>query len=190
MISKYSDKDFIASYYGAVSSINNVIANYKPDCILALIRKGPRLIELMQLAGLWHNDIPVITERALDYISPSELNYKTLTIFDDISVTGSTIRQLISHLKDKYYGLNINVVSTAIDNETFRRDSIDKGITFDNRIGLSGNERFIFSNELVKSFIDLNKPYDLDYSIFYTTVNNETRPIYSQIMNTQTKHMI
>lgn len=163
--------DFMGRYSEQISSINGAINKYKPDYILALIRKGPRLIELMQLNGLWNNDIPIISERALDFIPSDEINYKNILIFDDITITGSTIKKLIEKLLNKYKISSINVVSLAMDKDTFCADAIPGGINFDCKIALSKDERFTFSNELVKSFATLNKPYDVDYTIFYTTIN-------------------
>lgn len=172
----HNGKDFIERYKVAVAPINDLIVDYDPDYILALIRKGPRLIELLQLAGLWQNKIPIITERALDYIPFNEMTNKKIVIFDDITISGSTIRNLINYISNGYNlnSDNIRVVSVAIDKDTFRKDAFPSNIAFDHRIGISKNERFTFSNELVKSFTRLNKPYDLDYSIFYTTTNNDS----------------
>ena len=179
------DRSFLKTYKDEFININKIVKDYNPDYVLALIRKGPRLIELMHSLGAWNNDATVITERALDFIPFDKINNSRIVIFDDIIISGTTIRDLITKLSEKY-DLEILVTSLAIDKDTIAQNAIPKGIEFKYRKGLSRDERFSFSHDLVKSFAILNKPYDLDFSIFYTRTNREI--ISSLLENNQWDH--
>jgi hypothetical protein len=167
----YNQVEFIEDYAEALAPINYVIKDYKPDYILALIRKGPRLIELMKLAALWDIETPIITERALDFIPVNELRGKKILVFDDIIISGTTIHNIFKKLPLKYGPREIKMLCVAVDKDTYCKEAMPQN--FRNMIELSRDERFTFSNQLVRAFLFLNKPYDLDYCIFYTNIPNE-----------------
>lgn len=178
---------FLKKYSTALSSVASTFQKEKPDYILALTRKGPCLLELMRLWGIWAGDIPVISEKAIDFIPHEQLKDKKVIIFDDIIISGTTIKDLLSNLTKKY-DAKIKLVCVAIDKKTIALDNDGRGnywievdlsdgkkkkIYLDYKVALSKDERFIFCNEIVRSFAFLNKSYDMDYPIFYTSVNPE-----------------
>jgi hypoxanthine phosphoribosyltransferase len=176
------DNGFLKKYWEALLSISNTFHNEGPDYILALTRKAPRLLELMQLFGIWSGDIPIISEKAIDFIPSKELKGKKIIIFDDIIISGTTIADILLRLIEKYDNAEFKVVCLAIDEETIatRKDGNQyvfeingKKIPVDCKVPLTMDERFIFCNEIVRSFVFLNKSYDVDYSTFYTTVEDE-----------------
>lgn len=174
---------FLKKYKDLLLSISDTCHKEKPDYILALSRKAPRLIELMRFWGIWKEEIPIISEKALDFMSQEELEGKKIIIFDDIIISGTTIQDLLSKLAKKY-DAKLKVVSVAIDKETIAVPKDDKGgYTFvskgqkfpiDYKVALDMNERYVFCSELVRSFVFLNKPYDVDHSIFHNLVDPDT----------------
>lgn len=163
---------FIKKYYNALISISDEFKKYKPDYIIALTRKGPRILELMRLSGIWTEDITIISDKALDFIPSEQLNGKNIIIFDDIIISGTTINNLISKFEKKY-NANIKVVCLAIDEETISDEAIPHKFEFYHKINFTKAERFVFCNDVVQSFSFLNKPYDLDYSMFYSLVESD-----------------
>ena len=270
---KATNNGFLKKYSSALLSVSKTLQKEKPDYILALSRKGPRLLEMLRLSGMWLDDIPIISEKAIDFIPPEELEGKKILVFDDIIISGTTISNLLSNIAKKY-DIEKNLVCVAIDKDTlalpkeklfswnrvpgqdderlqkFLLDdfgiSLDEGgeieksrddriltisadeksvvitlneertsatlkvndeekanleikkkddelnlykkdthssyyidlpngerVVVDYKLALSKDERFIFCNEIVRSFAFLNKPYDIDYPIFYTSINPE-----------------
>lgn len=167
----HRDIEFLRDYKDRLYPLNYIIESYNPNYILALIRKGPRLIELLNFAGLLDLETPIITERALDFIPAHELKGKKILVFDDIVISGTTIHNIFDMLPKKIEDLEMKMLSIAVDKDTYCKESMPDN--FENMINITKDERFTFSNQLVKSFTFLNKPYDLDYSIFYTNINNE-----------------
>ena len=172
---------FLKRYIFALESIGNTLEQEKPDFILALSRKGPRLLELLHIWGIWESEVPVITEKSLDFVPPKEFEGKKVVIFDDIVISGTTLKELVQNLIEKYEA-EFKVVCLAIDKDTiaFEKDDeggywieLDNGKKFllDHKLTLKKDERFIFCNEIVRSFIFLNKPYDIDYPVFYIDMN-------------------
>lgn len=176
------DNGFLKKYSSALLSVSKTLQKEKPDYILALSRKGPRLLEMLRLSG-WLEDIPIISEKAIDFIPPEELKGKKILVFDDIIISGTTISNLLSNIAKKY-DIEKNLVCMAIDKDTLALKKDTHGnyyielpngerVVVDYKLALSKDERFIFCNEIVRSFAFLNKPYDIDYPIFYTSINSE-----------------
>lgn len=179
--------EFLQKYEPAFRSIIATFREEKPDYILALSRKAPRLLELLGLCGLWSCDIPVISEKALDFIPIDQLRHKKVVVFDDIIISGTTITDLVTELMHKYQ-VDIVVLCLAIDVDTIALKKGSKGnyeVTLDDgstipvyhKAPLKRDDRFVFCNEIVRSFVFLNKPYDIDFPVFYTHLN--ARPLDS-----------
>jgi pyrimidine deaminase RibD-like protein len=189
-----SNIEFLQKYESALQSIITTFREEKPDYILALSRKAPRLLELLRLSGLWSGNIPVISEKALDFIPMEQLRHKKVVVFDDIIISGTTITNLVAELMRKYQ-VDVMVLCLAIDVDTIalKKDSNgDYKVTLDDgsRIPVyykapqKQDDRFIFCNEIVRSFAFLNKPYDIDFPIFYAHLN--ARPLDSPSGQTRT----
>jgi len=181
------DYSFKRRYLSALEAVGVTLKKEKPDYILALSRKGPRLLELLNYWGIWVSNIPIITEKAIDFIPAGVLKGKKIIIFDDIIISGTSLKNLVLFLTDKY-DIEIKIVCVAIDEDTiaFKKDENENyyiasrnshKFYLDYKISLKKDERFIFCNEIVRSFVVLNKPYDIDYPIFYTSFDPDS--IYS-----------
>ena len=168
--------EFIRHYKDPIYSLASKLKEEKYDVIIALSRKAPRLLELLSFFGIDYGKTLVLTERSIYFIPKEFFVGKKVLILDDIIIVGTTIydklkgdfKELRSHCNE------LAIRCLAIDTEWFQ----DKFFAFDDVIksppefeyGLKGKETAIFCNELVRSFRYLNKPYDIDYSIFYTDI--------------------
>ncbi|MEM2980552.1 MAG: deaminase [Thermoproteota archaeon] len=180
---RFTNNEFLKKYSSALLLVSATLKKERPDYILALSRKGPRLLELLRILDMWLENIPIISEKALDFIPPRELQGKKIIVFDDIIILGTTVKDLLSKLVKKY-DVDIKLVCLAIDKETIKLDNDGKGnywvevlkngekkrILLDYKVPLSKDERFLYCNEIVRSFIFLNKSYDMDYPIFYASL--------------------
>ena len=175
--------EIIDKYRSALERSVAVIKEINPDMILALSRKGPRLVEILQSYGLYEINIPVITEKALDFIEKKELEGKRLIVFDDIVVSGSTVSSTTDIILGQF-GCEVKFASVAIDRDTIAlRDSGDgqypiktgKGheIPVQYAVPLNLAERYDFCSSIVRSLVVLNKPYDVDFPILYTNVKSK-----------------
>lgn len=175
---------FLKRYESALFSVATTFKKEKPDIIVGLSRKAPRLIELMRISGIWLGEIPIISEKAIDFIPPEELEGKRILVFDDIVISGTTITNVLSNLAEKY-NAQLKFVCLAIDKDTIalEKDEDDnywvtltngEKIRLDHKVPLDKDERFIFCNEIVRSFAILNKPYDIDYPIFYISIDPDS----------------
>jgi hypothetical protein len=153
------DNGFLKKYSSAFLSVSKTLQKEKPDYILALSRKGPRLLEMLRLSG-WLEDIPIISEKAIDFIPPEELKGKKILVFDDIIISGTTISNLLSNIAKKY-DIEKNLVCMAIDKDTLalKKDAhgnyyieLPNGerLVVDYKLALSKDERFIFCNDLFR----------------------------------------
>ena len=75
-----TNNDFLKKYSDDLFLIANAFRNKKPDYILGLTRKAPRLLELMRLSGIWRGDIPIISEKAIEFIPSEELKAKKIEL--------------------------------------------------------------------------------------------------------------
>lgn len=158
---------FVKKYQTALQSVCDRIQKADPDFVLALTRTGPRLLELMECAGFDFGNVPVITEKSLDFVPKWELRNQKVVVFDDLVISGTTIRDMRSKLSMQYE-VDVEVVTLAIDDE---RISIPRD-TVSYPLEMSMDKRFQFSKELVQAFYHLNKPYDVDHAIFYSEMDD------------------
>lgn len=164
--------DFVINYENELEAISNKIRSINPDYILPLTRKGPRILELMKLKKIYQEDTPVISERTLEYMTHESLENKSIVILDDIIISGSTIKDLIERLEE-YRIKHISVLSIAIEEESISRIDIEKLCPLEEVRRLKKSERSIFCKKIVDAFTILNKPYDMDYCLFYTNFRSD-----------------
>lgn len=168
--------EFIQHYKDQIYSLASKLKEEKYDVIIALSRKAPRLLELLSFFGIDYGKTLVLTERSIYFIPKEFFEGKKVLILDDIIIVGTTIYDLLKgDFKEIRSHCNeLTIRCLAIDTEWFQ----DKFFAFEDVIKLppeceyrlKGKETAIFCNELVRSFRYLNKPYDIDYSIFYTDI--------------------
>lgn len=160
--------DFVINHENELKAISNKIQSINPDYILPLTRKGPRILELMKLEKIYQGDTPVISERTLEFMTHESLENKSIVILDDVIISGSTIKDLIERLEE-YRIKYTSVLSIAIEEESISRTDIEKLCQLEEVRRLKKSERSIFCKEVVDAFTILNKPYDMDYCLFYTS---------------------
>lgn len=176
------NNDFFRKYESSFNSIGKTFKREKADYVIALSRKAPRLIELFRFIDIYLGNTIIMSEKAIDFVPPKVFNGKKIIIFDDIIISGTTIKNLVLELSNKY-NIKIKVICLAIDKDTiaFEKDinnnyfiTLNNGdkVFLEYKVALSKDERFIFCNEIVRSFIFLNKSYDIDYPIFYASINS------------------
>lgn len=158
---------FMQKYGEALRRFGRRIAQEDVDYVLALSRKGPRLLELLTYFGIDYSPKKIITEKALDFISSEELSGSRILLIDDIVILGSTLNALVRKVNSKYPDVNLTFFPFAVHNK-FIPEYISPDYY---EIKLNESESYVFCHELVRLFHCLNKPYDLDYSIFYTDLN-------------------
>ena len=170
--------EFIQHYKDPIYSLASKLKEEKYDVIIALSRKAPRLLELLSFFGIDYGKTLVLTERSIYFIPKEFFVGKKVLLLDDIIIVGTTIYDMLKgdfeELRSHCNELTIRCL--AIDTEWFQ----DKFFAFGDVIKsppeceyrLKGKETAIFCNELVRSFRYLNKPYDIDYSIFYTDIED------------------
>jgi hypothetical protein len=60
--------EFISHYRDEFESLGSRIESRNPDIIVAVSRSGPRLLEVLSQADVFTPSVPVVTEKALDFI--------------------------------------------------------------------------------------------------------------------------
>jgi len=171
---------FYSRFKNELRQLTAFIEQIQPDIIIALSRKAPRLLELLQEMGHISTNTIIITEKAIDFLSKEYFYKKRVLIFDDIVISGSTISNIVDTLH-RHFSADIVVLSFAIDEETIALSKIENNYYIISKSGkkfllnyiipLTRDDRFTSCHELVRSFSFLNKPYDIDFPIFYGEIN-------------------
>jgi hypothetical protein len=133
--------------------------------ILAISRKGPRLIEMLHKAGLitgrvLHN---TFSEYALPFLGQTD----ELSIIDDSVLYGSTLNKML-HLSEQY--LNIDEKNVDIVPIKYSVDTPDKVMNKINRsisTPIDTHKTTYYIDSLIASFKSLGKPYDIEHPIVY-----------------------
>lgn len=73
----------------------------EPEMVIALARKGRRLLDVMARAGLALPTVPIISEGALNLINPGDLP-KKLLLTDDIVILGTTVDSVLDELSKRF----------------------------------------------------------------------------------------
>ena len=141
--------------------------------ILAIARKGPRLLELAARAGFLSNeDVQRVTsERALPLDLLDQSSRSVLTICDDICIYGSTFRRIVNiavfiYGSARVRGLPFTVSDHALD------------IPFEVGRGFTIPEEYCtsFVNTEIAAFASLDKPYDIEHPILYLDLHGPLPP--------------
>ncbi len=172
--------DFLIKYEKSCRAVCDFIAKIDPDYLIALSRKGTRLIKLLRQFGFFKISGCIITEKAIDFIPRDDLDGKKIVIFDDVIVLGSTINDLIIKILN-LCDVNLSIVCIAIDSETTVLENQPDGkyyftptLANGTQIEIEANifkiisreERYTFCHDVVKALHVLNVPFDVDFPIF------------------------
>ena len=166
----YFSNNFLES---ALNWLNDSLIDYKPDFIISISRNGPRIIDFISELSPNFNHTMIVSDRALDYLPKSNLEGKKLALIDDIIVLGTTIHDYVNKIENAFSPKEVKSFVLAIDRDTNIISRFKKKIDLAYFIEITSKDRFIFSQSVANSFVFLNKPYDLDYPIFYNKVKKE-----------------
>jgi len=159
---------FLGKYEGSLSALASAIRETKPSFIIAMTRKAPRLLELLDLWGIDYGRARVITEKSLQFMSSSELKGQGVVIFDDIVNVGSTLNRLFR----QHRGLAGAPVFCLAYNDVWFAEKLVPQIR--PQMQLSQQASSVFCHEVVQNLAFLDKPYDLDHPIFYSSIAPST----------------
>ena len=153
--------------------------------LLAISRKGPRLIELLFEEGLINSNIldNVFSEYSLPFIKISN----KLTIVDDSVLYGSTINKNI-RLAKRILGVveeNINVIPFTYSTNT--PEEIKKRINCSVSKALLPENSADYISSLISSFKSLGKPYDIEFPIIYFDGDFSDKELLEIKLNSITK---
>ena len=143
----------------------------KADLIVAIARKMPRLLEYLDYIG--QSIPPIVTERALPWISNAELRRIHARFCDDVLNVGTTA----SHYTD--YALNRGLKRASIVVYARREQHQDR--KEQNKLSKHGLKVFESFNEesywrfetaLPQLLLSTGKPYDLDFPIISLPISD------------------
>ena len=158
----------------------DAIKNEKDAVCVAISRKAPRLLE----CGLGKNrsGIPVITELALPFLNLKK--YRRCVIVDEAIYHGTTFEKILTILNDvnpQWDDLKAMPLLTTL--EALNSNVIRKHIAFQNKI-IEQNELPFFVDAIISKFLQLGKPYDVEYPIVYIDLNqNISETIMDDMMD-------
>ena len=159
---------FFAPDSSYVLAFADSVSRSRPDVIIAMSRKAPRLLEVLTFWEIDYGIAPVLTERAVLFTDKEYFCDKRVLIVDDIIIVGTNMRKTLREdLKDKLsLSKEIAVCTLAIDSEWFQ-EKLFSGVPMTYSLAVQGADSFVFCQEVVRSFRYLSKPYDLDHCIMY-----------------------
>lgn len=173
-ILKIHEVELLQNYGKNLHSFVEHIREEKPDYIIAMPRKAPRLIELCCCWGMDVGDSPVITDKAMWFLNGISLEQKKKLVVDDIIIVGSTISWFLKEnpvLQDSKVLCFIRHDKWFTE-ELFLEPNLPRKVPVSWIITLTQHDAAVFCSELVRSIAYLNKPYDIDYPILYSFLSS------------------
>jgi len=170
------EPEFIQKYHQTFNEWWNDILDTKHTYIVAIARKGPRMLEVFEKyrkmsMGMGLNEIDnIISEKAISFMSDDEIKDSTFIVIDDILVYGSTLKTVLEHIKRRN-PKSISWRTFTYDIEENKVPGLDD-YTGESKLPKTKESNAVFCDELVSSFAFLIKPYDIEHPIFYLKVNN------------------
>jgi len=154
---KRKEHPFVSRYKEVFRNIYNEMIFKKPNYIVAIARKGPRLVELFENTLELEPETTIISDRAIPYVNFNK--EKQVPIFDDIVIYGSTMNDKIRELNEvganpQPFSLCYNIDEAALKND------VNFGMA------LRKEQVSSFCDDVVNAFQILGKPYDIDHPIF------------------------
>jgi hypothetical protein len=153
---------FIELYEGRLSAWAEELQNTHGP-IVAIARKGPRLLELLVRYGILPSDFMkcVISERALPFLSGP---HQTVVVTDDHLCWGSTFDRIFNLTKSvtRAWQSDAEVLSLPFaintDASAMYLDSVSKSF-----LSLKPEEVSSFVNNMMQALKTLGKPYDIEH---------------------------
>ncbi len=146
--------------------------------ILAVSRKGPRLIELLHQDGFFGKE--VLDRTCSEYAIPFLSGINILSVIDDSVLYGSTLKDVIGIIEKKFgvtsEHLNIVPFRYSFENADELKQSFDQKFS----VPISSADLPVHINQLIHSFKKLGKPYDLEFPIIYLKGDFSNRELLVQ----------
>jgi hypothetical protein len=155
---------FLKNYRTEIVEWANYVNNNSKN-ILAISRKGPRLIEMLHKAGLINSRVlhNTFSEYALPFLGQMD----ELSIINDSVLYGSTLNKML-HLSEQYLKIdekNVDIVPIkySVDTPNEVKNKINRNIS----ISIDTHKTVHYICSLIASFKSLGKPYDIEHPIVY-----------------------
>jgi len=160
---------FVKQYGNSMSRFLGKVYSYTPNIVIAITRKGPRLLELCEKFQIGNTiGLNVMSEKSLPFLNRSSLEGKRVVVLDDIAIYGSTLKDVTDQIRN--VGADVFPITLAIDRTWLNRELADP----EHEEDLDPNEVETFNRSLVRAFQSLGKPYDVDHPII--TLDAVMRP--------------
>ena len=161
---KKSTSSFLRSYRANIVQWADYL-NDNAKNILAISRKGPRLIEILHEAGFINNRVfhNTFSEHALPFLG----EMTELTIVDDSVFYGSTVNKIL-HLSEQYLKIDrekVDIVPVRYSEDT--PDVVKNRIKRNVSVSIDKHKTMHHIRSLISSFKSLGKPYDIEHPITY-----------------------
>ena len=158
---------FIARNLSGLRRVAEHIARINPDIVIGVARKGPRLAELCARHDLLlvPKGTPLVCHKALPFLEPESLRERTVVVFDDAVIWGSTMDSVVHH--PMLARSSVKAVALAAE---AGRDKLLLPDLFA-PVKLGTDEVMAFSTDIVQAFGELAKPYNVDHPILQLSAN-------------------
>lgn len=142
----------------------NSILNERIELCVAISRKAPRLLE-WSLGKQCGGGIPVITELALPFLNM--VDYHQCVVLDEAIYHGTTFEKVLSLLESaNSHWKRLEAKPLVVTTEALNSDVIKSHLSSYNNI-IEQNELPFFVDSVISKFLELGKPYDVEYPIVY-----------------------
>ena len=156
-------------HHALLSEVASRLKDLGPTSIIALARKGPRLLSIMKMMDIELPKVPIWTDNALSFLTKEEIG-ETPVIFDDVVIVGTTLYKLQKDLFERF-GIHAPVVAVASDTEDFE-PLLVKDLRVVERLPVADVHQL--SSEIIRSVPLLGLPLDLDHPVFAIREPNGT----------------
>lgn len=154
---------FVTRYRESIASLITQVFKGNPSAVIAITRKGPRLLDLARRFGIGSDlsEEIVFSERAIDFIPVDMLKGRLVNVVDDIVIYGTTMKRVCNSVRET--GASVLPFTLAINKDSICNDLCVPEFV----ISLHPSDVFSFNNNIVKAFRYLPKPYDVDHPLLY-----------------------
>lgn len=154
----------------------NNINTSKSDLYILMARKAACFVTALEELNLVSLDGKVISERILDTkIDLSDVN--TVTIIDDVVISGTTLNRTIARLIELKPGLEINLLVIGVNKKWFNPDMLTdisgKSYLEKPYTELEDSQCIKLSGDIVRALSVLPRPYSIDFPLYNTVKLNE-----------------
>jgi len=159
--------NFLLEHGNALSKTLDRTISVDPAFVVAIARRGPRLIELAEKYDIWlpPKGLKIISDTALLFIS-SKKSEHTVSVFDDVLIYGSTMRRVLNMVLEKGFFPVPFVLAKGDVHPGFQTNAFYT-------LSLPKSQFSAFNSESVMALRYLSKPYDINHPLFYISLKPE-----------------